>query len=532
MSSAKYTCSFILLAGLAFACKKDHYNDTSFVSTAAAAGKTSAMFTITQDNTGLVTIAPGGEGVVSYEVALGDTTKTPVSLAAGRTIKHIYSEGTYQVKITGHDLKGGTSTSTQALTVSYITPQNLVAKVNVTNLAVSVSASAKYATFYKIYYGDSTTYNPEPFTQTLANQAVTHTYTNAGTYVIRVVALSGGSETATVKDTIHVSKQISLPVTFEDANTDYTMSDFGGNISVLTTDPAGGANHVIKTTKPAGAQTWAGTTIGGGLGFPTPVPLKPNAAKMSVMVYSPAVGLDIKLKAEDHTNGAHSVETDVLTTKAGQWETLTFDLTQTPTGTPAFNSGYTYDKVSIFFDFNNAGTGKVFYFDNLMIAALSQIDLPVTFESGTVDYTVSDFGGNASTYTVDPADATNHVIRSVKANGAEVWAGTTIGGGNGFATIIPQTGPPKMTVRIYSPAAGLDIKLKLEEHGNGANSVETDMLTTKAGQWETLTFDFSTHAASTPAWNAAFKYDKASLFFDFNVPGSGKIFYWDDVKLL
>jgi len=222
----------------------------------------------------------------------------------------------------------------------------------------------------------------------------------------------------------------------------------------------------------------------------------------------------------------------VLTTKANQWETLTFDLTQTSAGTPAFNSSYSYDKASIFFDFNNAGTGKVFYFDNLQVATLAQIDLPVTFESKTVDYTVSDFGGNVSTYMVDPTDATNHVMKTVKPSGAQTWAGTTIGGAGGFATVIPQTGPPKMTVRIYSPAVGLDIKLKLEEHGNGANSVETDVLTTKAGQWETLTFDFSTHASGTPAWNAAYKYDKASLFFDFNVAGSGKLFYWDDVILL
>jgi hypothetical protein len=66
MSSIKYICSFLLLAGLAAGCKKD-YNDTSFVSTAGSAAKASAMFTITQDNTGLVTIAPSG---ASYPMTL------------------------------------------------------------------------------------------------------------------------------------------------------------------------------------------------------------------------------------------------------------------------------------------------------------------------------------------------------------------------------------------------------------------------------------------------------------------------------
>jgi hypothetical protein len=123
-------------------------------------------------------------------------------------------------------------------------------------------------------------------------------------------------------------------------------------------------------------------------------------------------------------------------------------------------------------------------------------------------------------------------MKTVKTNGAQTWAGTTIGGAGGFATVIPQTGAPVMTVRLYSPAAGLDIKLKLEEHGDGTHSVETDVLTTKAGQWETLTFDFSQNASGTPAWNSAYKYDKCSIFFDFGVSGSGKVFYFDDVTLL
>ncbi|HTI10395.1 MAG TPA: PKD domain-containing protein [Puia sp.] len=524
-----------LAAGLVVGCKKDKYTDTSFVAAASSAGKTGAMFTITQDNTGLVTITPNGEGATTYDIKLGDTTRNPVTVAAGYNLKHVYAEGTYQVTITGHDLKGGTSSSTQPLTVSYIKPQNLKVTVSTASLKVSVSATAQYATFFKIYYGDADNITPIPYDQSLGGQTVTHTYTSAGTYTVKVVALSGGAETTEYTQVIHVSNPIDLPVTFEDANTDYTMSDFGGNASVLSTDPANSANHVMRSTKTAGAQTWAGTTIGGALGFATPLTFTVTSAKMSVMVYSPAVGLDIKLKVEDHNDGTHSVETDVLTTKAGQWETLTFDFTHNASGTPALNTTYNYDKASIFFDFNNPGTGSVFYFDNVMSLSvpLTQIDLPVNFESTSVDYTVSDFGGNASSLTVDPTNSSNHVMLSTKTNGAQTWAGTTLGTASGFKTIIPQTATAaKMTVRIYSPAAGLDIKLKLEEHGNGANSVETDVLTTKAGQWETLTFDFSHNASGTPAWNQAYKYDKCSAFFDFGNAGTGSVFYWDDITLL
>ena len=535
MNLFKYIFFFALLTGLASGCKKDHYNDTSFVSASASVAKTGAMFTITQDNTGLVTITPSGEGAASYDIKLGDATPNPVTIAPGHSLTHVYGEGTYQVVITGHDLKGGTSSTTQTLTVSYITPQNLVVNVGASNLTVSVTATAKYATFYKIYFGDSTTYSPVPYTQTLAGQTVAHNYVNAGTYIVKVIALSGGSETAEYLDTIHVANQINLPVTFEDANTDYTMSDFGGNASVLTVDPANSANHVMKSTKTPGAQVWAGTTIGGALGFSSPLTFTANSAKMSVMVYSPAAGLDIKLKVEDHNDGTHSVETDVLTTKVNQWETLTFDFTQNASGTPALNLSYTYDKASLFFDFGNAGTGSIFYFDEVrsLSVPLSQISLPVNFESTTVDYTVSDFGGNASTLTTDPVSSSNHVMKSIKTNGAQTWAGTTLGTASGFSAAVPQTATAaKMTVRVYSPAVGLDIKLKLEEHGNGANSVETDVLTTKANQWETLTFDFSQNASGTPAWNQAYKYDKASVFFDFGNAGTGSIFYWDDISIL
>jgi hypothetical protein len=52
----------LLLALLFSGCTKLQYDDVSFVETAVAPAKLSAMFNITQDNTGLVTIYPNGEG--------------------------------------------------------------------------------------------------------------------------------------------------------------------------------------------------------------------------------------------------------------------------------------------------------------------------------------------------------------------------------------------------------------------------------------------------------------------------------------
>ena len=534
MKQYKNISFLILLIVFGISCKKDVFNDTSFVTNAASSSKLSVMFDITQDNTGLVTITPNGEGAVSYDIYYGDATTGFVSVAAGKNTQHIYAEGDYTVKVVAHDIKGGTATFTQQLTVAFRAPENLKVNVAISSVTVSVSATALYETLFKVYWGDSSNINPVPFTSFLEGQTVAHTYATAGTFIVKVVALSGGAATSEYLDTIKVASQIDLPVTFDNPKVDYTVSDFGGNQSSIAADPVSSGNYVLKSVKTGGSEVWAGTTIGTALGFATKIPITPSTSRMMIRVYSPAAGLDVKLKIEDHNDGTHSVETDVKTTVANQWETLTFDFKNQAAGTAAIDYTYNYDKASVFYDFGNPGAGSVFYCDDLMMAppTLAQINLPVTFEDATVDYTMTDFGGNSTVLTTDPSNNANHVMMSTKTSGAQVWAGTTVGTAAGFATPIPLTSSAtKMTVRVYSPAAGIDIKLKVEDHNNGANSVETDVLTTLANQWETLTFDFSNPASGTPSWNPSFTYDKASIFFDFGNAGDGRVYYWDDVQM-
>ncbi len=533
MKAIKYYLGLTLALAAVAGCKKD-YIDTSFVSQAAEPGKLGVLFNITQDNTGLVTIIPSGEGVTSYDVYFGDGGETYTKVGAGKTIDHKYAEGVYTVKLVGHNIGGKTVEFTQALTVSFRAPANLVPAVSTNGLTVTVDAKADYETMYHVYYGDETTATPEPFDTFIEGIPAAHTYKAAGTYTVRIVALSGGAATTQATQTIKVGKQIDLPLAFDDPNFDYTTSDFGGNQSGVAADPANAANKVLKVTKPGGAEVWAGTTLGTGAGFATKVGITAANSKMTARVYSPAAGLTIKLKLEDHANGANSVETDVKTTVANAWETLTFDFKNNSAGTPAINPAFTYDKASMFFDFGNGGSGQVFYMDDLQMSVpIQQISLPVTFDATNTDYTVTDFGNNSTIDAVDPLNAANKVKKTTKPGGAEVWAGTTIGTPAGFASKVPIAADfAQMTLRVYSPAAGLTIKLKLEDHTAGAKSVETDAVTTVANAWETLTFNFLNNSAGTPAFNATTNYDKASVFFDFGVAGSGKVFYWDDLKVL
>lgn len=160
------------------------------------------------------------------------------------------------------------------------------------------------------------------------------------------------------------------------------------------------------------------------------------------------------------------------------------------------------------------------------------LNLPVTFENDTLNYALGDFGGNVSSIVVDPTDATNKVAKSIKPASAELWAGTTVGAPNGFADAIPFTSTEtKMTVRVWSPKAGIPVLLKVEDASDADISVETEDTTTIAGGWQTLEFDFSKEVRG-PALNLNNTYDKASIFFNFGKTGAvaGELtFYWDDM---
>jgi hypothetical protein len=494
-----------------------------------------ALYDITQDNTGVVTITPNGEGVTYFEVYYGDNTATPVKVLPGKNTVHQYAEGVYKVKIVGYNSMGAKTEATQDLTVSFRAPEDLKVTLAQNGLALTVDATALYETYYKVFFGDSNNVKPIPFKTFIEGQPITYTYAKAGTYDVKVVALSGGAASSEVIKTIKVGKQIELPIGFDDVNYDYTFGDFGGAASSVVEDPKDASNKVMKVVKTAGAEVWAGTTMSTNLGLAKAIPLKAGATTMQARVYSPAAGITVKLKVEDRTNGNIAVETDVLTTVANAWEVLEFNFANQSSGTPAINFANTYDKASIFFDFGNAGSGKVFYCDDVMMkpaaVVLSQINLPVTFDATTVNYTMTDFGNNSTVDAVDPTSSSNKVKKTTKVNGAETWAGTTIGTPSGFASKIPITSSATtMSVNVYSPAAGLKIKLKIEDKNDGNKSVETDVLTTVANTWETLVFDFSNQSSGTAALNTSYTYDKASIFFDFGNAGTGKVFYWDDVQ--
>lgn len=528
MRIIKYFFGLVFTLAIVSGCKKDLFDDTSSIAGVAIPANLSALFNITQDNTGLVTITPNGEGASYYDIFYGDATTAPARVTFGKNTQHIYADGVYNVKMVAYNITGKTIETIQKLTVSFRAPENLEMTADIdpaNNYKVTVTAKAIYQTLFKVYFGDVPNEVPVSFLQ---GSVVSHVYAATGTYTIKVVALSGGAATTQISKIINIVDPVLLPVTFESATVNYAFSNFaGGTVTVINNPQVSGINTSAKVGKMVKGP---GEVYGGSL-ILLGNPIDFSANKIFRMkVFSPRVGAKVLLKVENATNGGISFEKETTTTVANAWEDLIFDFR-------AINTANAYQKIVLIFDLGTQGDGSpnfTFLFDDIRLTnqiPTSVLTLPVTFDVAGVNYEVTDFGGNQSVEAVDPLNAANKVKKTTKPNGAETWAGTTIG--SYFSAAIPFTASAtQMSVRVYSPAAGIHVRLKVEDHTNNTKSVETEAVTNAANTWETLIFDFANQASGTAAMNLTYNYDMASLFFDFSTAGSGKVFYWDDVKFL
>ncbi|MBT4212980.1 MAG: hypothetical protein HOE23_02485, partial [Porticoccaceae bacterium] len=240
----------------------------------------------------------------------------------------------------------------------------------------------------------------------------------------------------------------------------------------------------------------------------------------------------------DYANSAEDVS---LTT---EWKEFTLEQTTT---------GFGDDNSRVLFDMGGAQGGQVWIDDVSVVAKSADPVDPEAGDIGTGDnnvldagevinfnstladiYTLEDFGDNhVSSLVADPTDATNTVVQVIKGSG-QTWAGITI---TSATVVYPLTATDTvMTVRVWSPEAGVTVRLKLEESGDPTHTVETDAVTTVAQEWETLTFDFSNPATNdgnpTNPLNPDYVFDKLSIFLNFGTAGSGETYYFDDVTFV
>lgn len=360
MNQLKNISLFIVILLFAVSCKKD--TDSSLeLDKVTAPTNVEASFDITQDNSGLVSIFPNAEGVTSYLITFGDTLgETPTMYNYNEEITHIYGEGVFEVGIEAVGLTGLKAAIVKEISVTFKAPEDLVVSITqdaVDPRLVTVSATATYATIMDIYFGDVADEVP---IHALPEEEVQHTYAEAGDYVIKVVAKSGGEATTEYSETITISEAsdpITLPVDFESFTINYSFEDFGNAFSTVidNPDPAGinTSARVAQTNKAAGAETWAGSlfTLGDPIDFTVNKIFK-------MKVWSPKAGAIVKLKVENLNDGNIAHEVDATTTVSNEWEELTFDFS-------AIDMANEYQKLVFFFDFGNPGDDALYYFDDI-----------------------------------------------------------------------------------------------------------------------------------------------------------------------
>ena len=154
--------------------------------------------------------------------------------------------------------------------------------------------------------------------------------------------------------------------------------------------------------------------------------------------------------------------------------------------------------------------------------------LPIEFESETVDYDFNNFGGgeDMGVPVVDnpnpnAVNDSQKVGSYTKVSGSEPWAGTSVV----LNEPIDFSGTSSIAVDVHSPSSGTPVLLKVENSEDPQNLFsEIEVNTTVANEWETLVF-------TLPDLEDGVDYDTVVLFFNFNTPGTGETYYFDNIML-
>lgn len=362
----KITIIFSITALLAASgCQKDGLDeDLSFLNSATT-NNNNKVFEITDDNSGLVTITPTGEGATSYTVNFGHGTGADASAIVnpGYSATHAYPEGTYTVTIISKSMSGQESSADYPLQVTYRAPENINVTTTTNVHNIKVKADALYAASYLVYFGDVANEVGTP----LANGAeASHDYADAGTYDVKVVALSGGAAKSEKTTPVVIYDAFGLPISFDLSTINYFFGTFGGGQQFATVDNPSKtgintSNKVGKFTR--GWEGWSGTYS------PLNTPIDMAQGKViKVMVYNPdpaLIGkkLNVELEAGPIDNGIAVLKTAL--TKSGEWEELTFNYS----GIAAIPSNAKFNQLVLRFadDVEGdavGGVNSVIYLDN------------------------------------------------------------------------------------------------------------------------------------------------------------------------
>lgn len=214
MKVFKYILSAIFTIAVLWSCSDDALNNLDFTDSAVAPTNVDALFTITQDNTGLVTIAPSAEGAVLYDINFGDAS-SPETVKAGKKATHTYAEGTYTVGIVAKGITGLSTEFSKDIVVSFQQPEfgtNPIIEndaIKSKQVNVTVPDDASFAMFFDVYFVEN---GLETIVSANVGQTVSYVYANPGIVSIKVVLKGGAIATAEYIKTDHEVVEILQPI--------------------------------------------------------------------------------------------------------------------------------------------------------------------------------------------------------------------------------------------------------------------------------------------------------------------------------
>src|SRR5690606_631468 len=134
----------------------------------------------------------------------------------------------------------------------------------------------------------------------------------------------------------------------------------------------------------------------------------------------------------------------------------------------------------------------------------------IDFECGAPETTF--IGEAAGSLTNEPADnpdkeginTSDKVMKVTQTAGVETWAGFFFD----LSEKIDFSEKQTIKIKVYSPAAGENVNLKLEDSSDGSIAKEVTVATTVSEEWEELSFAFSPSDTD--------KFDRMVLFFNFS----------------
>ena len=190
MKIIKYILSIAILIGAIYGCSEDESID---LTTIDAPTNVSATVRVTQDNTGITTITPLADGATGFVIDFGDNSDHSDPIQPGKSIKHTYAEGSYEMIVTANGLNGLSTSMMQTVDVAFQAPENL--EVTISNdqtisKKVNVNVSADYATYFQVDFGEEGSEVEEGN----IDETVSFVYKEAGTYTITVTAFSAAIE--------------------------------------------------------------------------------------------------------------------------------------------------------------------------------------------------------------------------------------------------------------------------------------------------------------------------------------------------